>query len=229
MRKGKLLKYAELATFGNVFQIPLHQIEQAPFSLKSRWAPDFFKNEKPITLELGCGKGEYTLALAEKFPQENFIGVDIKGARLWRGSKTALEKKINNVAFIRTNIENLVNVFSIGEISEIWLTFPDPQPQKSREKKRLTSPRFLDMFRSLLTPMGRIHLKTDNKSLFEYSLESVRKSGGTILFHTFDLYNERMDDDILSVKTYYEGMFLEEGLKICYMKFVLNGPDGGIK
>lgn len=229
MAKGKLEKFAEVGTFPNVFQLP-HIFNADDFKLKGKWHEEYFKNENPLVLELGCGKGEYTVGLGEKFPEKNFIGVDIKGARIWRGSKTAFENKMLNVAFVRTRIDHIEKVFAPGEVDEIWITFPDPQPQKTRERKRLTSPMFLKRYANILKPDGIINLKTDNFPLYEYSKEVVTEQGSEILAATDDLYSsiEKQDNDFISknaellqIKTYYEKMFTEKGFKINYLSFKL--------
>ncbi|MFH0865607.1 MAG: tRNA (guanosine(46)-N7)-methyltransferase TrmB [Bacteroidota bacterium] len=222
MTKRKLQKFAELGTFENVFQPKNVDFIYNGFFLKGKWASEYFINSNPVILELGCGKGEYTTGLAEKYPGKNFIGIDIKGERLWKGSKTALDKKINNVAFIRTQIEHINYFFNKDEVSEIWITFPDPQPNKPKTKKRLISPKFLDRYMKILVPGGIIHLKTDNVPLFDYSLDVIKNAGHNLLYKTHDLYGNELIDDVLSIKTFYEKMFLEEGLPICYLKFQFN-------
>ncbi len=171
-------------------------------------------------LELGCGRGEYTTRLSEIFPQKNFIGIDIKGARLWRGAKTATENKMPNVCFIRAQIQLLRHFFAAGEVSEIWLTFPDPQPQKSRERKRLTSPRFLEMYRNILISEGIIHLKTDNKPLFEYTIETAVSNNFILSCGTDDLYSSLLKKSVPDIQTKYENIFLKEGAAICYLKLI---------
>ncbi len=213
MGKDKLRRFAEIATFKNVLQL------EAGKKFKGRWAEDHFGNNNPIVLELGCGKGEYTVNLARLFPQKNFIGIDYKGNRLWRGAKTALEEHIENVAFLRIQIENLPDYFADNEIDEIWITFPDPQPQISREKKRLTSSRFLQMYRAILHENGRVNLKTDSDSLYIYTLNIASDMGLDIKISTSDLYNSEYADDILSIKTYYEKKYLATNKNINYLKF----------
>src|SRR3954468_5439933 len=171
MGKDKLRRFAEIETFSNVLQLDAGKV------YKGQWSDGFFKNNNPVVVELACGKGEYTVNLAQMFPDKNFIGIDYKGNRIWRGAKTALEDGVNNVAFLRMQIENLVDYFAPGEVDEIWITFPDPQPQLSREKKRLTSPRFLQMYRQILKPGGMIHLKTDNDQLYQYTLQIIEDEG----------------------------------------------------
>ena len=170
-------------------------------------------------LELGCGRGEYTVNLARFTPSNNYIGVDIKGARIWRGAKTVHEESLKNVGFLRIQIERIENFFSEKEVSEIWITFPDPQPQLSRERKRLTSPRFLAMYKNILVPGGRIHLKTDNKELYEYSLDVARQLNYPVEECTDDLYSVQGTDEVRAIKTTYEQMFLKRGLKICYLRY----------
>jgi tRNA (guanine-N7-)-methyltransferase len=218
--KRKLQRFAENETFPNVVQ-PRLPYPPLSFPLKGRWSSDFFRNDHPIVLELGCGRGEYTVALAKKYPERNFIGVDVKGARLWRGAKTAVEESMNNVGFLRIMIDQIFYYFGENEVSEIWITFPDPQPQVSREKKRLTSPTFLGKYRQFLKPGSIVHLKTDSDSLFEYTEQVIKEEGHTANICTWDLYGSGMADDILDVKTTYEKIFLAEGKKIKYLNFTL--------
>ena len=224
MSKRKLQRFAEMKTFLNVFEPSLEEIKTGNYKLKRKWAADFFKNKNPIVLELGCGKGEYTIGLAEKHPQKNFIGIDVKGARMWRGAKTAIEKKLATVAFLRTRIEFLDCFFAPNEISAIWITFPDPQPQKPRERKRLTSMRFLNIYKKFLSEKGIIHLKTDNVPLYEYTLDMIKENKFPLLEFTNDLYKETnvvKHSEATSIQTFYEKMFLTKGMKICYLKFQL--------
>ncbi len=186
---------------------------------KGCWANTFFNNYNPIILELACGKGEYTVNMARLFPGKNFIGIDYKGNRIWRGAKTALDESVGNVGFLRIQIENLTEFFAPGEISEIWITFPDPQPQLSREKKRLTSPRFLAMYRQLLKPGGIVHLKTDNDGLHAYTAEKISEQGLNLHVCTRDLYQSPYADEVLSIKTYYEKKYLQHNKNINYLKF----------
>jgi tRNA (guanine-N7-)-methyltransferase len=211
--KDKLRRFSEIEGFANVFQMD----EGKP--MLGNWAKTFFKNNNPVVLELACGKGEYTVNLAQLFPHKNFVGVDYKGNRIWRGAKTAIEDGINNVAFLRIQIENLVEYFAPGEIDEIWITFPDPQPQVSREKKRLTSWRFLQMYKQLLKAGGFINLKTDNDDFYAYTVEKVNELGLVAHIKTENLYQSEFADEVLSIKTYYEKKYLKEDKNINYLKF----------
>lgn len=213
MGKDKLKRFAEIATFDNVIELDNGKI------FKGQWAQSHFKNNNPIILELGCGKGEYTVNLAKLFPEINFIGVDYKGNRIWRGAKTAIEEEIPNVAFLRIQIENLLDYFSENEITEIWITFPDPQPQISREKKRLTSTRFLEKYKSVLKSKGFIHLKTDSDLLYAYTNEKINEMALKTHASTDDLYKSDLVDEVLSIKTYYEKKYLAHDKNISYIKF----------
>ncbi len=213
MGKDKLRRFAEIATFYNVVELEAGQ----PF--KGDWSAKQFKNDQPLILELACGKGEYTVNLARLFPEKNFIGIDYKGNRIWRGAKTALEEGISNVAFLRIQIENILDYFGEGEVGEIWITFPDPQPQISREKKRLTSPRFLEKYKQILKPGGLIHLKTDNDGLHAYTVEKIEELGLKLFARTEDLYASDLVDEVLSIKTYYEKKYLAHEKNINYLKF----------
>ncbi len=222
MGKNKLQKFAENETFENLFQPALEEVWQKDFYLKGNWNKVFFKNLNPIVLELGCGKGEYTINLAKMYPQRNFIGIDIKGARLWKGAKEATRLPLPNAGFIRTRIENIPSFFSPHEVSEIWVTFPDPQPRKSKAKKRLTSSRFLGYYQKFMKDKGTIHLKTDSQNLYEYTKALVEQNKLSVIHSTNDLYKSNMVDPMLSIKTFYESMFLEQGLPITYIRFVLD-------
>ena len=223
MGKGKLEKFAEMETFKNVFQYPFSVLENVPFDMKGHWCDDYFKNNHPIVLELGCGKGEYTVGLARLFPDVNFIGVDIKGARMWTGAKQALAEGLDNVAFLRTNIEMIDRFFAQDEVREIWLTFSDPQMKNAR--KRLSSTYFMNRYRRLLVDGGVVHLKTDSNFLFTYTSLMVEKNQLPLLQKTADLYHTAEVDEatrcILSIQTYYESMWMERGLNIKYIKFRL--------
>ncbi len=213
MGKDKLRRFAEIETFSNVLQI------DAGKPYKGQWSTGFFKNSNPVVLELACGKGEYTVNLAQMFPGKNFIGIDYKGNRIWRGAKTAIEESVNNVAFLRMQIENLVEYFAPGEVDEIWITFPDPQPQLSREKKRLTSPRFLNMYQQVLKEGGFVNLKTDNDGLYEYTADKIAELKLPLHVNTADLYHSEFADEVLSIKTYYEKKYLKDNKNINYLKF----------
>jgi tRNA (guanine-N7-)-methyltransferase len=218
--KGKLLKFAEMETFPNVLQPPFDEVFKQDFRLKGKWNRYFFKHNNPITLELGCGKGEYSVGLAKHYPERNFIGIDIKGARIWKGARAALEHNLYNVGFLRTLIDFINSFFASDEVNEIWITFPDPQPKKSR--KRLTSSPFLNRYREFLQPEGFINLKTDNPDLFHYTMNLARYNGLYIDFSTEDLYASGYDNELLSIKTYYEEMWLKASLPIHYLRFRLN-------
>ncbi|MFC2700130.1 tRNA (guanosine(46)-N7)-methyltransferase TrmB [Segatella oris] len=223
MGKGKLAKFAEMETFSNVFQYPFSVVDNVPFEMKGHWREQYFKNNHPVVLELGCGKGEYTVELARLYPEMNFIGVDIKGARMWTGAKQALEARLKNVAFLRTNIEIIDRFFAESEVQEIWLTFSDPQMKNAH--KRLTSTFFLNRYRKFLVDGGIVHLKTDSNFLFTYTTCMVKENKLPVVFSTEDLYHtEGLDEEthkILSIQTYYESMWIERGLNIRYMKFLL--------
>ncbi len=220
MGKNKLAKFAEMESYEHVVQAPYHQIVNSAHPLKGKWASEFFKNGNPLVLELGCGKGEYTVALAEKFPKLNFIGVDIKGARMWKGSKLAFQKGLKNVGFLRTNIEIINKFFGEKEVSAIWLTFPDPQMKKTR--KRLTATNFMECYRLMLGDDGIIHLKTDSSFQYQYTLEMVKENGLKIVANTDDLYNSQLLDEVLSIQTFYEKQWRERGIDIKYLAFQLN-------
>jgi tRNA (guanine-N7-)-methyltransferase len=205
--------------FPHVFEPDGKEILAGDYHMKGRWNPDFFRNNHPIVLELGCGRGEYTIDLANRYPEKNFIGVDIKGSRMWKGASEALESSLANVAFLRTRIEFLEKMFGPAEISGIWLTFPDPQLKKPR--KRLTSARFLNRYRNLMIPDGRIHLKTDNQELFRYTRDLLALNGIRPGVSTDDLYGSGLADEILSIRTHYESKFLNQGMKINYLNFPL--------
>ncbi|MBO4826451.1 MAG: tRNA (guanosine(46)-N7)-methyltransferase TrmB [Prevotella sp.] len=223
MGKGKLAKFADMATYENVFQYPFSVMEHVPFTMQGHWGEQYFHNNNPIVLELGCGKGEYTVELAKLYPDVNFIGVDIKGARMWTGATQALSEGLRNVAFLRTNIEIIDRFFAEDEVSEIWLTFSDPQMKNPR--KRLTSTFFLERYRRFLIDGGLIHLKTDSNFLFTYTSLLVEKNQLPLVFRTEDLYHTDGIDEatrnILSIQTYYESMWIARGLNIRYIKYRL--------
>jgi len=218
--KKKLQRFKENELFSNLFQYDYSSIKNNLFPLKGEWNENYFKNNNPIIIELGCGKGEYTTGLSELYPNKNFIGFDRQGARLWRGCKTAIEKNLKNVAFVRTNIQFIDNFFSKNEVDEIWITFPDPQPIKF--KKRLTSSIYLNRYSKFLKPNGIINLKTDSQFFFDSTIDVIEAENHKILFRTNDLYSTEINEDVSKIKTFYEKMWLEQGLKINYLKFQLN-------
>ena len=218
MAKNKLQKFADMATYAHVFQYPFAVLKERGFDMRGKWNEQFFHNDNPIVLELGCGKGEYAVGLARRYPNKNFMGVDIKGARMWSGASEAQAEGIENVAFLRTHIELITHFFAPGEVSEIWITFPDPQMKKTR--KRLTSTRMIELYREILTENGIIHLKSDSPFLYTYTRAMVQENHFPVLVDTDDLYNSGIDDDILGIKTFYEQQWLERGKSIKYIKFV---------
>jgi tRNA (guanine-N7-)-methyltransferase len=244
MGKNKLARWQELDSFTNVIQPRTADIAGNDHPVKGNWRTDIFKNSNPIILELGCGKGEYTIGLAEMFPENNFIGIDIKGARMWRGAKTSNERKMNNVAFLRTRIEFIGRFFSDDEVDEIWITFPDPHPGLRNSNKRLTSPYYLNRYINILKDNGIIHLKTDSAELFQYTRSVIKTHNLEELFASDNLYSEGINpndiiigvsdslslpneqqlfvNNILSIKTFYEKQFLAKGMKITYLAFKLN-------
>lgn len=220
MAKRKLQQYAEVNTFSNVVQPSYEEIKKG-HELKGNWAKDHFNNGHPIVLELGCGKGEYTIDLAEKFPKKNFIGVDRKGARIWAGSKYALENELDNVAFLRIDIRFLHLLFASDEVDEIWITFPDPHPKKPHAKRRLTHPNFLKIYEQVMKQEGYVHLKTDNLALHQYTVEVLNELKLSVIDITQDLYGTAESNEASSVQTFYEKKFLGAGLPITYLKFKL--------
>ena len=218
-----MAKFADMETYENVFQYPYSVMEHVPFEMKGYWHEQYFHNDHPIVLELGCGKGEYTIGLAQQYPDVNFIGVDIKGARMWTGATQALNEGLKNVAFLRTNIEIIDRFFAPDEVQEIWLTFSDPQMKNPR--KRLTSTWFLERYRHFLVDGGIIHLKTDSNFLFTYTTCLVEHNQLPLLEKTDDLYHtsqlSTLTSQLLSIQTYYESMWIARGLNIKYMKFRL--------
>ena len=207
-----------MSAYPHVFQYPFSILQEKGFEMKGRWNELFFKNTYPIVLELGCGKGEYTVGLAQRFPNKNFIGIDIKGARMWSGARQALENRMPNVAFLRTHIELLPHFFAPDEVSEIWITFPDPQMKKVN--KRMTSTRFMQLYREVLNNTGVIHLKTDSHFLFTYTREMIHLNHFPILTESKDLYHSDWMDEILSIQTFYEQQWLERGMSIKYLRFI---------
>ena len=225
MGKNKLQRFQEIGTFKHVFEPPLTEVRNGNFELTGKWNSDFFENNNPLILELGCGKGEYTVQLGKKYPEKNFIGIDIKGARIWRGAKTTEEEKISNVAFVRTRIDFCEALFAENEVDEIWITFPDPQPQKNRARKRLTSMMFLNRYKSFLKKGGLVHLKTDSDFIFNFTLDVIKENNLNLLTYSRDIYSELSNkfdhekQEILSIKTFYEQMFLDKGENINYLCF----------
>jgi tRNA (guanine-N7-)-methyltransferase len=220
--KNKLARWNELGTFNNVFQPEIGDVSGKDHPVKGTWKKQIFRNMNPVVLELGCGKGEYTIGLATRFPGNNFVGVDIKGARMWRGAKTASEQNLSNVAFLRTRIEFINSFFDEDEADEIWITFPDPHPGGRNSNKRLTSPWFLNRYRLFMKDKGLIHLKTDNTELYDYTKKVLLRNNLEMVCSTNDLYSGSLSDDLLSIKTYYEKIFLNDGLKINYLSFRLD-------
>jgi tRNA (guanine-N7-)-methyltransferase len=224
MGKNKLQKFDDMAAFPHVFQYPFAALQAGGgCRLKGRWKEDVFGNSHPLVLELGCGRGEYTVGLGERFPEKNFIGIDIKGARMWSGAKESLEKGMRNVAFLRTSIELISHFFAPGEVSELWLTFPDPQMKKVN--RRLTGTRFMRLYRTILSGEGIIHLKTDSRFMYAYTCEMIKANSYPVQACTNDLYHSGMADDILSIRTYYEQQWLDRGLDIKYIRFVCEPRD----
>ncbi|MET3730603.1 tRNA (guanosine(46)-N7)-methyltransferase TrmB [Moheibacter stercoris] len=224
MGKNKLKRFSENKTFGNVFQPTRAEMIEG-FEMKGKWHQEFFKNNNPIVLELGCGKGEYSVSLAEKYPDKNFIGIDIKGARFWRGAKTAIESGMNNVAFVRTQIELIDYAFAENEVSEIWITFPDPQIKFRRTKHRLTHPDLLRKYHHVLNKDGIVHLKTDSEFLHGYTHGIIQMEGHDVLISSHNVYhpdNKELPEEITSIQTFYEQKFLEINKNITYIRFSLN-------
>ena len=219
MSKGKLQKFADMARYPHVFEYPYSVADDVPFSMRGRWREEFFHNANPVVLELGCGRGEYTVGLAEMFPEKNFIGVDIKGARMWTGATDSLQRGMTNVAFLRTNIEIIDRFFAPGEVQEVWLTFSDPQMKKAT--KRLTSTYFLERYRRFLTDGGLVHVKTDSNFLYTYTRLLLEANHLPVEVMTDDLYHSGQADEILSIRTYYEQQWLARGINIKYIRFRL--------
>tara|TARA_B100000949_G_scaffold72717_1_gene64849 strand:- start:553 stop:1227 length:675 start_codon:yes stop_codon:yes gene_type:complete len=218
--KNKLKRFKENETFSNVIQPTREMLTEADFQYKGKWNADFFKNDQPIILELGCGKGEYSVGLAQAFPEKNFIGIDIKGARFWRGAKTALEEGLDNVGFLRTQIELIDYAFAENEVSEIWITFPDPQIKYKRTKHRLTNTGFLQKYKKILKPDGVVNLKTDSEFMHGYTLGLLHGAGHEVMYANHHVYkNEGAPKEVTRIQTFYEKQYLEKGKPITYIKF----------
>ena len=222
MGKDKFKRFQECETFECMVQPEFEEIFHKDYKLKGRWREDFFKNDNPIVLELGCGRGEYTIGLGEKHPEINYIGVDIKGARMWRGAKTATENNMSNIGFVRTRIEFIESFFAENEIDEVWITFPDPQLKKDRAKKRLTAPPFLEMYSNFLNSEGVVNLKTDSQFLHRFTKNVAEINELEVEICNNDIYKLRdVPEELLTIQTTYEAKFLKEGLPITYIKFKL--------
>lgn len=219
--KNKLKRFRENDNFTNVIQPTREEAVTDGLNLKGNWNKSFFKNDNPIVLELGCGKGEYSVNLAKMYPNKNFIGVDIKGARFWRGAKTALEENLTNVGFLRTQIELIANLFAENEVDEIWITFPDPQIKYKRTKHRLTNEEFLEKYKSILKKDGVMHLKTDSEFMHGYTLGLLQGLRVEIEFAHHDVYGigDEAPNEVVTIQTYYESQYLEIGKKITYIRF----------
>ena len=218
--KNKLKRFSENETFANVFQPTREEVVGNEFPLRGKWNSEFFKNDNPIVLELGCGKGEYSVGLAERFPEKNFIGIDIKGARFWRGAKTAVESGMNNVAFVRTQIELINHIFTENEVSEIWITFPDPQIKYKRTKHRMTNSEFLNNYKKILKPNGLMHLKTDSEFMHGYTLGLLHGEGHEVIYANHNIYkNEGAPAEVTGIQTFYESQYLEVNKPITYIQF----------
>ena len=218
--KNKLKRFNQNLTFSNVIQPERVEVTSGKFRLRGKWRQDFFKNDRPIVVELGCGKGEYSVYLAQQYPEKNFVGIDIKGARFWAGAKESLELGLSNVGFLRTQIELIEDIFEENEVDEIWITFPDPQIKFKRTKHRLTNPAFLDRYRRILQPEGRIHLKTDSEFLHGYTLGLLEGKGWEVDYAHHDVYgNPHSPQHVTAIQTYYERMFMDKGRLITYLSF----------
>ena len=221
MGKNKLIRYRDLQNYNRIFQPPFNEVYRKNYYHKGNWAKEVFQNENPLVLELGCGKGEYTIGLARLNPRSNFMGLDIKGDRIWKGVRIAHNEQIPNVAFVRTSIEFITSFYDRGEVDEIWITFPDPQEKKRRSRKRLTAARFLNLYRQILKEGGSIHLKTDNDLLYQYTLRLLKFNNMAAIRQTEDLYGSWWSEEALSIQTFYESRFREEGALINYLEFRL--------
>lgn len=221
MGKGKIKRFRQIAEYSHVIEPEVKEFVSVDHSIKGKWRSDFFKNENPIVLELGCGKGEYSVGLARLYPQRNFIGVDIKGARIWRGATDSIAEQLTNVGFLRTRIELINSFFVEDEVEEIWITFPDPQMKKNRAKKRLTSSRFLGFYQKMLKDNGIVNLKTDSTFLYEYTVAVAELNQLELMRKTDNLYAENWADEILNIQTHYERLHIDDGDTINYIQFKL--------
>ena len=220
--KNKLKRFRENETFSNVYQPGRDEVMSDNFALKANWNKEVFKNDNPIVLELGCGKGEYSVELARRYPNINFIGIDIKGSRFWRGAKTAIEENLPNVAFLRTQIELIENCFAKHEVDEIWITFPDPQIKYKRTKHRLTNEEFLARYKNILKEDGIVNLKTDSEFMHGYTLGLLHGAGHKVLYANHNVYrNEGAPEMVTGIQTFYESQYLEQNKPITYIKFQL--------
>lgn len=218
--KNKLKRFRENETFSNVVQPTREEILNGEFQYKGKWQKDFFKNDKPLVLELGCGKGEYSVGLAKLHPEKNYLGIDIKGARFWRGAKTALEEDLDNVGFLRSQIELVDQLFAVGEVDEIWITFPDPQIKYKRTKHRMTNTEFLQKYKKILKPDGVVNLKTDSEFMHGYTLGLLHGEGHEVLQANHDVYkNDYSPKEVIGLQTFYEKQYLEQGKPITFIKF----------
>ena len=218
--KNKLRRFKENETFANVIQPTRDELVESNFALKGQWRNAVFKNNNPLVLELGCGKGEYSVALAQRYPNKNFIGIDIKGARFWRGAKTAIEENIPNVAFLRTQIELIDHAFAEHEVDEIWITFPDPQIKYKRTKHRMTNAEFLERYKIILTTEGVVNLKTDSEFMHGYTLGLLHGAGHEVLYANHNVYKqEGSPEEVTSIQTFYESQYLEQDKPITYIRF----------
>jgi len=220
MGTNKLKRYKEISEFEHVLEYTDFQDDNS-FKPKGRWRPDIFGNDNPIILELACGKGTYTLELAQKNPYKNLIGIDIKGARLWKGARKALDEGLGNARFLRMFIDHLYEYFAPEEVDDIWITFPEPYPNAGDRSKRLTSPKFLNIYQKVLKPEGKVRLKTDSDGLFDFTKEMISETGCEVFDIVESIYDERLDDELLTVKTDYEKRHLERGKNISFIKFGL--------
>lgn len=222
MSKNKLQRFADIARFPNVYELTDFQ-DKRDEKPKGKWAAEIFKNNNPLILELACGRGEYTLELARRNPRHNYVGIDIKGARIWKGAQCALKEELGNVRFLRIYIDHLEQYFAPGEVDQIWITFPDPYLKPSKKNKRLSSPKFLHIYKKVLKPGGIIHLKTDSDTLFSYTRQIIEQNNCEVIDLEEDIYRNRVDDELLTIKTYYEKKHMEQNKAIKYIRFKL--PD----